>query len=65
MPANLEWRKSTFSSTEGDCLELAPTGPHIALRESDDPAVVLTTTPRVIGALIRAARAGAYDHLTH
>jgi Domain of unknown function (DUF397) len=52
-----KWQKSSFSGMEPDnnCLELAafPHGP--ALRESDDPAVVLATTPARLAALLRAA----------
>lgn len=64
MTAPITWRKSTFSGTQGDCVELATTGrTSIALRESDAPEVVIGTTPRALRALIRTARAGRYDRL--
>ncbi|MFF4156391.1 DUF397 domain-containing protein [Streptomyces sp. NPDC001678] len=54
------WRKSSFSvGAEGSCLEAAPTpGGLIRLRESDDPARVVTTTPTVWAALLVAVKAG-------
>ncbi|WP_405734170.1 DUF397 domain-containing protein [Streptomyces sp. NBC_00028] len=34
------WRKSSYSGTSGDCLEIAAPTPttHIAIRDSKDPA---------------------------
>lgn len=63
--SRLEWRKSTFSTGEqGECVEVA-TGSdgYVHLRESDTPQAVVTTTPRALRALLRAAKAGAFDHL--
>jgi hypothetical protein len=61
-PAN--WQKSSYSGPgDGDsCVELAtmPTALHtLHLRESDDPATVLTTTPAPLGHLLGAIRTGA------
>jgi hypothetical protein len=37
-PANAQWRKSSYSgSTGGDCVEVAPLTPHIAVRDSKNP----------------------------
>lgn len=53
------WRKSSFSvGGEGSCVEVAPApGRLIRLRESDDPAVVITTTPTALAALLRTVKA--------
>jgi uncharacterized protein DUF397 len=52
------WQKSSFSGggDGNNCLELsaAPTGP--AFRESDTPAVVLTTTGARLEALLSAIK---------
>ncbi|MDQ0813601.1 hypothetical protein QFZ63_005315 [Streptomyces sp. B3I7] len=51
----LDWRKSSFSGDQANCLYLAavaPVGP-VHLRESDQPGTVLTTTPGALAALIR------------
>ncbi|MGO4759864.1 DUF397 domain-containing protein, partial [Streptomyces sp. 2MCAF27] len=47
-----------------NCLNLAVARDRtIRLRESEDPDVTLTTTPARLGTFIRAAKAGAFDHL--
>ncbi|MDN3056025.1 DUF397 domain-containing protein [Streptomyces sp. SRF1] len=63
--SQLAWRKSSFSTGDApNCVELAtgPSGrPH--LRESDDPEVVISTTPAALRALLRAVKAGELDRL--
>ncbi|GAA0457485.1 DUF397 domain-containing protein [Streptomyces stramineus] len=53
------WRKSSYSvGGEGSCVEVAPApGGLIRLRESDDPARVITTTPATLATLLRAVKA--------
>ncbi len=61
----VNWQKSSYSSA-GDgnsCIELAFIGTTVALRESDDPRTVLTTSPARLGALLQSIKAGALDHL--
>ena len=60
------WRKSSFSGTnaENHCVELAAQDGKISLRESDDPAAVVTITPASLGAFIRTAKRGGLDHFT-
>ncbi|MGW3667078.1 DUF397 domain-containing protein [Streptomyces sp. NPDC005141] len=55
------WQKSSFSGG-GDgnaCVELASTPATLHLRESDDPAVVLTTSTASVSHLLQAIRTGA------
>jgi hypothetical protein len=61
MPTPLNWHKSSFSGGgEGNaCVELAAsTDGRIHLRESDDPTLILTTTPARLNAFIRAVKSG-------
>jgi hypothetical protein len=62
------WQKSSFSGSDAgqECVELAVAarGGTILLRESDTPDAVVTTTPAALRALIRAVRAGEFDHLS-
>lgn len=62
----LKWQKSTFSGPDDGnaCVELATSPAGVHLRESDDPGELLTTAPGPLGAFIRAAKAGEFDHLT-
>jgi hypothetical protein len=58
------WQKSSYSQQGANCLYVAVPAPHtIALRESDEPDVILTTAPTTLGAFIRAAKSGAFDGL--
>ncbi|MFJ1809779.1 MULTISPECIES: DUF397 domain-containing protein [unclassified Streptomyces] len=60
-----DWQKSSFSGGDGgdgdgngnDCVELASTPTTLHLRESDDPATVLTTTTTPLTHLLHAIRA--------
>ncbi|QKV93210.1 DUF397 domain-containing protein [Streptomyces sp. NA02950] len=61
----ITWRKSSYS-TQGDgssCVEIASIPGGVALRESDDPDIVLATTPARLRALLDAVKTGAFDHL--
>ncbi|MEU1790502.1 DUF397 domain-containing protein [Streptomyces sparsogenes] len=65
MPARA-WRKSSYSAQGSNCVYVAaPTPEDIKIRESDDPDVILTTTPATLGVFIRAAKAGRLDRLTN
>ncbi|MEV4743936.1 DUF397 domain-containing protein [Streptomyces sp. NPDC049555] len=59
--SQLEWYKSSFSTgANGSCVEVSlPPGGLLRLRESDDPAVVLTLRPSALAALLRSVKAGA------
>jgi hypothetical protein len=54
------WQKSTYSGDASNCVNLAtaPSG-HLLLRESDDPATILTTTPTPLRSLIQALKTAA------
>jgi hypothetical protein len=52
----IHWQKSSFSNDEGSCVELATIDGTLALRESDDPDEVVTTTPPRLRALLRHIR---------
>lgn len=62
MQSSLQWQKSSFSGggSGEDCVELAasPVSPHVHLRESDDPAAVLTTGPAPLHSLLKAVKRG-------
>ncbi|MFE9003542.1 DUF397 domain-containing protein [Streptomyces sp. NPDC007875] len=57
------WRKSSYSGDASNCINVAADGNVIAVRESDEPAVVLATTPAVLRAFIRGAKDGAFDRI--
>lgn len=54
--ANALWRKSSYSgNTGGDCVEVAPLNPHIAVRDSKAPGLgALTLTPEAFTAFVTA-----------
>ena len=53
------WRKSSYSSSSGgDCVEVAPLTPHIAVRDSKNPEVgTLTLSPEAYAAFVGHVRA--------
>ncbi|MFF3338513.1 DUF397 domain-containing protein [Streptomyces flavidovirens] len=59
----MKWLKSSFSEASGNaCVEVAVMSPGgIALRESDSPAIVLSTSPAALRALLLRVRAGAVE----
>jgi hypothetical protein len=61
----LNWQKSSYSSESVNCIYLAAAPDRsIKLRESDEPDVVITTTPGKLSALLRGIKEGEFDHLT-
>ncbi|MGW2377426.1 DUF397 domain-containing protein [Kitasatospora sp. NPDC001683] len=61
----LNWQKSSYSSESVNCVYLAVTADRsVKLRESDDPDVVITTTPGKLRDLLLGIKEGEFDHLT-
>ncbi|MEV0278654.1 DUF397 domain-containing protein [Streptomyces sp. NPDC050610] len=60
----LKWLKSSFSEAAGNaCVEVATTHTvGVALRESDCPTTVVTTSRPALGALLRRIKAGTESH---
>ncbi|MFF7995605.1 DUF397 domain-containing protein [Kitasatospora xanthocidica] len=58
----LNWQKSSFSNDQTNCVEIASVGELVHIRESDDPATIVTTTRAKLDAWIRGAKAGEFDH---
>ncbi|MEU8580597.1 DUF397 domain-containing protein [Streptomyces abikoensis] len=48
----IRWRKSSFSEMGDNCLEIAASWGEVLVRESDNPRVVLGTTPAALRALL-------------
>ncbi|MEU9778777.1 MULTISPECIES: DUF397 domain-containing protein [Streptomyces] len=61
--SGVNWRKSSFSDQEGNCVELAEFEGDILVRESDDPSVVVRTSRRKLQAFLDGAKAGEFDDL--
>lgn len=57
MTPPLIWQKSTYSQEQGECVELAAAdGGAVLLRESDDPTVVLITTPNSLARFLQSIK---------
>ena len=57
MTAPQSWQKSTYSQEGGECVELSATDRGaVLIRESDDPGVVLTTTPRALARFLQSIK---------
>lgn len=60
----MDWRKSSFSSTNGSCVELATDGATVFVRDTKDrDAGTLALTAESWRELLDAARSGELDHL--
>ncbi|WP_055548427.1 DUF397 domain-containing protein [Streptomyces sp. NBRC 110028] len=60
------WQKSSYSGNAGNCVYVrTDRDGTLHLRESDAPDTILATAPATFGAFIRAAKAGALDHLPY
>ena len=61
----LHWRKSTASSANGNCVELAAApSEHVMIRNSRHPrGPVLRVTRGALAALLAGIRAGEFDDL--
>jgi hypothetical protein len=58
------WRKSSYSTNEGNCVELADTGDGVALRDSKDPSgPVLHFSRAELNAFLQGAKSGEFDDL--
>jgi hypothetical protein len=61
----LNWKKSTFSGSSGDCVELAIADADVLIRNSNRPdAGTLTIDGSAMAVWIAAGKMGALDHLT-
>ncbi|MEV6492824.1 DUF397 domain-containing protein [Actinoplanes sp. NPDC051633] len=64
MPADAEFVKSSFSGAAGHCVELAAVEGDVAVRHSKAPGLgALRFSREEIGAFVRGAKAGEFDHL--
>jgi hypothetical protein len=58
----MKWRKSSYSSDDGNCVEVADLGAHRAVRDSKKPTGGHLTFPRDQWAAFTAGvRAGEFD----
>ncbi|MFE2943166.1 DUF397 domain-containing protein [Streptomyces sp. NPDC059255] len=63
--AALHWQKSSYSPEANGCVHLAAAEDGtVKLVESDDPDVILTTTPEKLHAFILGVKAGEFDRFT-
>lgn len=62
--ADLDWRKSSYSGANGDCVEVADTGNGVAVRHSKEPNQgTLVYTRAELAAFIEGCKAGEFDDL--
>ncbi|MEW2544874.1 DUF397 domain-containing protein [Streptomyces sp. NPDC047002] len=58
------WRKSSYSSANGQCVEVAQAGEAVAVRDSKDPAgSALVFAAGEFTAFVRGVTCGGFDQL--
>lgn len=59
----LTWHKSSFSGIDGnsECVEVAATADALALRESDEPHIVLAAAAPRLAGLLNSVKSGHFD----
>ncbi|MDQ2874413.1 MAG: DUF397 domain-containing protein [Actinomycetota bacterium] len=61
-PTSLDWRKSSYSSSSANCVEIATVGLSIAVRDSKDPdGPVLLCTRAGMAAFVAGVKNGEFD----
>jgi hypothetical protein len=60
--SKIQWQKSSFSGDRDECIELAPWGSAVLMRESENPEAVVATTPAKLRAFFQGVKAGEFDH---
>lgn len=63
MTDNIAWQKSSFSTGQTECVELAATADGILIRESDEPHMIVTTSRENLRAFVLGVKIGDFDHL--
>ncbi|MEU2211056.1 DUF397 domain-containing protein [Streptomyces hygroscopicus] len=64
--SDIQWQKSSYSADGpgNNCVELAHApGAAVLLRESDDPDVIIATTPAALRQLMERVKAGGFDDM--
>lgn len=56
-----EWKKSMRSGQSGQCVEVRLADGAVEVRESDEPGVVIRTTPEKWAAFVAGAKNGEFD----
>ncbi len=60
------WVKSTFSQSDGSCVEVRKNGNRVEMRDSKlgEASSILSFTPREVEALVLGVKAGEFDSYT-
>ncbi len=55
------WQKSSFSTDQANCVELAASSAGLHLRESDEPDAAIAATRGSLRSLLRRIQSGEFD----
>ncbi|MFF7638642.1 DUF397 domain-containing protein [Kitasatospora sp. NPDC008050] len=56
------WQKSSYSTSNDECVEVRTAEGLIELRESDEGGVIVRTTPAKFAKFVQGVKDGEFDH---
>ncbi|MEV0533093.1 DUF397 domain-containing protein [Kitasatospora sp. NPDC050463] len=58
------WKRSSFSGSGDNCVEVRSVDGLVELREFDDGGIIVRTIPTKFAKFLQGVKAGEFDHFT-
>ncbi|MFD7508551.1 DUF397 domain-containing protein [Streptomyces sp. NPDC059853] len=61
--SDVQWQKSSYSTEQANCIEIATVNGSFLMRESDSPEAIVETDHARLATLLDGVKRGAFDPL--
>ncbi|MFE1357621.1 DUF397 domain-containing protein [Streptomyces harbinensis] len=61
--SDVQWQKSSYSTEQANCIEIATSNDSFLIRESDSPGAIVETDHRRLTTLLDGVKRGTFDRL--